>query len=43
MRQGEVTPIGKKPRDRKEADIVICNECGHIQMRPLLSTLKTIG
>lgn len=27
---------GKKPRDRKEADIVVCSECGHIQMFPLL-------
>ncbi len=34
---GGVTLTGKKPRDRKEADIVICNECGHIQMWPLLS------
>jgi len=34
---GGVTPTGKKPRDRKEADIVICKECGHIQMWPLLS------
>jgi len=34
---GEVVPIGKKPRDRENADIVICKECGHIQMFPLLS------
>jgi len=34
---GGVTPTGKKPRDREEADIVICSECGHIQMYPLLS------
>ncbi len=30
----EVT--GKHPRDRKEADIVICPNCGHVQMFPLL-------
>lgn len=28
---------GKHPRDRKEADIVICPNCGHVQMFPLLS------
>lgn len=28
---------GKHPRDRKEADIVVCKECGHVQMWPLLS------
>lgn len=29
--------LGKKPRDREQSDIVICQECGHIQMYPLLS------
>jgi len=34
---GGVTKIGKKPRDRETADIVVCKQCGHIQMFPLLS------
>lgn len=34
---GGVTPIDKKPRDRQNADIVVCRKCGHIQMFPLLS------
>ncbi len=29
--------IGKKPRDRKESDIVVCKDCGHIQQFPLMS------
>ena len=34
---GGVTLTGNKPRDRQEADIVVCNQCGHIQMFPLLT------
>lgn len=34
---GYCRKIGIKPRDRKQSDIVVCEECGHIQMYPLLS------
>jgi len=36
-RSGGYNLTGKHPRDRKEADIVVCKKCGHIQMWPLLS------
>jgi hypothetical protein len=35
--RGEAIPTLKHPRDREQADIVICKDCGHIQMYPLLS------
>lgn len=33
----EYYQLGKKPRDREQSDIVVCKDCGHIQMYPLLS------
>ena len=34
---GGITPIGKNPRDRKNADVVLCHKCGHVQIYPLLT------
>lgn len=32
-----MTSAGKRPRDREEACIAVCEACGHVQMWPLLS------